>query len=74
MVQRVHGTDDIDHLPTWKRRVNKLTPFFSVVAVASYWVYFVFRIKYTLAAQRANNEIYAMAWTFIAVEMGVACK
>lgn len=74
MVQRVHETDDIDLIPTWKRRLNKGTPIFSLIAVGAYWVYFAFRIKYTLAAQRANHKIYAMAWTFIAVETGVACK
>ncbi|KAF2134355.1 glycosyltransferase family 2 protein [Dothidotthia symphoricarpi CBS 119687] len=72
LVERVHASDDIDHLPTWKRRINKCTPLFSLVAVASYWVYFVFRIKYTLAAQAVANRVFAMAWTFIAVEMGVA--
>ena len=74
MVERVHGKDDIDHLPTWKRRINKCTPVFSLIAVAAYWVYFAFRIKYTIAAQHAANRVYAMAWTFIAVEMGVARK
>jgi hypothetical protein len=74
LVERVHGTDDIDHIPLWKRRINKCTPLFSLVAVASYWVYFAFRIKYTLAAQHVMNQIFAMAWAFIAVEMGVACK
>lgn len=72
LVERVHGTDDIDHLPSWKRRVNKCTPIFSIAAVAAYWVYFVYRIKYTLAAQEKYNRIYGMAWTFIAVELGVA--
>jgi hypothetical protein len=74
LVERLHSKDDIDHLSAWKRRLNKLTPLFSLIAVASYWVYFAFRIKYTVAAQRAANRIFAMAWTFIAVEMGVACK
>lgn len=72
LVERVHGIDDIDHLPTWKRRINKCTPIFSLIAVSSYWVYFVFRVKYTLAAQEVANRIFAMAWTFIAIEMGVA--
>lgn len=72
MVERVHSKDDIDHLPTWKRRLNKYTPVFSLIAVTAYWVYFAFRIKYTIAAQHAANRIFAMAWTFIAVEMGVA--
>jgi hypothetical protein len=73
LVERVHGTDDIDHLPLWKRRINRCTPLFSFIAVASYWVYFAFRIKYTLAAQHVQNRIFAMAWVFVAVEMGVAC-
>lgn len=72
LVERLHSKDDIDHLPAWKRRLNKFTPFFSLIAVAAYWVYFAFRIKYTVAAQHAANRIFAMAWTFIAVEMGVA--
>lgn len=72
LVERVHSKDDIDHLPAWKRRINKCTPLFSLIAVAAYWVYFTFRIKYTIAAQHAAHRIFAMAWTFIAVEMGVA--
>jgi hypothetical protein len=74
LVERVHETDDIDLLPPWKRRLNKCTPIFSIIAVAAYWVYFAFRIKYTVAAQHAANRVFAMAWTFIAVETGVACK
>lgn len=74
LVERVHGTDDIDHLPVWKRRINKCTPLFSVVAVTAYWVYFAYRIKYTVAAQREYKKVFGMAWTFIAVELGVARK
>jgi hypothetical protein len=74
LVERVHGTDDIEHLPTWKRNINRFTPLFSLVAVAAYWVYFAFRIKFTLAAQHAAHRMYGMAWAFIAVEMGVARK
>ncbi|KAF1848129.1 glycosyltransferase family 2 protein [Cucurbitaria berberidis CBS 394.84] len=72
LVERVHGKDDIDHIPLWKRRINKCTPLFSLIAVSSYWVYFVFRIKFTLAAQAVAHKVFVMAWTFIAVEMGVA--
>lgn len=72
LVEKLHEKDDSDHLPTWKRRINKLTPLCSLIAIATYWVYFTFRIKYTIAAQHAANRIFAMAWTFIAVEMGVA--
>lgn len=74
LVERVHGTDDIDHLPLWKRRLNKCTPLFSVAAAASYWVYLVYRIKYTVAAQQALHRVFVMAWAFIAVELGVACE
>lgn len=74
LVERVHGTDDIDHIPLWKRRINKCTPIFSLIAVSSYWVYFAFRIKYTLAAQHVVGKVFGMAWAFIAIEMGVACE
>lgn len=72
LVERVHGTDDIEHLPIWKRRINKFTPLFSISALAGYWVYFSFRVKYTFAAQEKYNKVYGMAWAFIAVELGVA--
>jgi hypothetical protein len=74
LVERVHGKDDIDHMPGWKRRVNRLTPFFSMMAVGAYWFYFAFRIRFTIDAQYAANKVFVMAWIFIAVEMGVACK
>ncbi|KAF2846880.1 glycosyltransferase family 2 protein [Plenodomus tracheiphilus IPT5] len=72
LVEKIHSKDDIDHLPVWKRRINNLTPLCSLAAVTAYWVYFTFRIKFTIAAQRASNKILTMAWTFIAVEVGVA--
>lgn len=72
LVERLHGKDDIDHMPTWKRRINRLTPFFSMIAVGAYWVYFSFRIRYTIAAQAVAHKVFVMAWIFIAVEIGVA--
>jgi hypothetical protein len=72
LVERVDEKDDIEHLPLWKRRINRCTPLFSSVAISSYWLYLAFRIKYTIAAQEAANKIFVMAWTFIAVELGVA--
>jgi hypothetical protein len=74
LVERVDEKDDIEHLPLWKRRINRLTPLFAMVAVTSYWLYLAFRIKYTIAAQQAANKTFVMAWTFIAVELGVACE
>jgi hypothetical protein len=74
LVERLHLKDDVDHMPMWKRRINRLTPISSMMAVISYWIYFGFRIRYTLDAQRAAHRIFVYAWIFVAVEMGVACK
>lgn len=73
LVQRLNIKDDVDLMPTWNRRVNRMTPFSSMMAVVSYWIYFGFRIRYTIDAQQAAHQIFVYAWIFIAVEMGVAC-
>lgn len=74
LVERVDEKDDVEHLPLWKRRINRCTPVFSFIAVSSYWLYLAFRIKFTIAAQESANKVFVMAWTFIAVELGVASK
>ncbi|KAG4429426.1 hypothetical protein IFR05_015089 [Cadophora sp. M221] len=72
LVERLHLNDDVDHMPKWKKRVNRLTPISSFLAVVSYWIYFAFRIQYTIAAQRVANRIFVYAWIFVVIEMGVA--
>lgn len=72
VVEQVHKKDDADHMPNWKRYLHALTPVLSFLALASYWTYFGFRIKYTLLAQAASGKTFIMAWIFIGVECGVA--
>ncbi len=66
--------DDIEHMPQWKRIIYHCSPLFSLLSLGAYWLYFIYRVKYTLDAQRLANKVFYMAWTFIMVEMGVACK
>lgn len=56
----------------WKRKLNRLAPFSALCALVSYWIYFVLRIKYTLAAQKAAHHIYVYAWMVVFIEMGIA--
>jgi len=73
VVEQVHKQDDVDHMPKWKKYLHALTPLLSILSVGSYWVYFAFRIVYVLDAQAQSHKTFIMAWTFIAVEAGVAC-
>ncbi len=72
-IETVDKYDDIEFLPLWKRRLYRLSPSFTLFAVAAYFLYYAFRIQCTIYAQRAYHEIYIMAWTFIAAEGCVAC-
>ncbi len=73
-IEIIHKQDDIEHMPQWRRRLYALTPIAATLSIGSYWVYFFFRIKFTLDAQEVSNKIFFMAWVFIFVEMGVACE
>lgn len=71
-VLQVHHKDDVDRLPTWKHRLHKLTPLTTTASMGAFFVYFAFRIMYILDSQVQSNQIFALAWVFIAVEFGVA--
>lgn len=58
LVEKLHDHDDIDHMAGWKRICNRFAPFSALCALVSYWIYFVMRIRYTLAAQNAAHHIY----------------
>lgn len=72
VIQRLAAHDDIDHMPRWKRWTYMTSPFWGVLTLASYFAYLSMRIKSTIDAQRADNTIFGLACTFIAVEFGVA--
>ncbi len=74
IVEKIHKQDDIDHMPKWKRIFYMFSPIVAMLSLGSYWVYFALRVKFTLDAQEISNKIFWMAWAFIFVELGVACK
>lgn len=73
-VQRYDDKDDAGYVPTWKHRLNKLLPLTSFCAISAYWLYFSFRVVYTVAAQNLKHTVYPVAWLFLSIELGVACE
>ncbi|GAB7355557.1 hypothetical protein MBLNU459_g6031t1 [Dothideomycetes sp. NU459] len=71
-IQKLNKHDDVDLLPAWKRRLHRLAPLFTIIAVGAYFTYFAFRIIFTISAQRAYHKVYIMAWLFIGAEFLVA--
>lgn len=51
-----------------------MSPFFTLLALVAYYLYFVHRIMYTVRAQRQFGKVYAMAWLFIVSEALIAGK
>lgn len=70
-IERVHVKDDVDMLPRWKFVLHKTCPLFTIAAIATYFLYFLFRFAYTLEAQQKFGRVYVMAWFFIAAEIMV---
>jgi hypothetical protein len=73
-IETLHEHDDVDLLSPWKRKVYRLSPFVTFLAVAAYFLYYSYRIHCTVYAQRAYHKTYIMAWLFIAAEGCVACE
>lgn len=74
VIEKYDDKDNAGYVATWKERLHRLLPLTSLTAIAAYWLYFAFRIRYTAAAQREGHTIYPVAWIFIAVEFGVSCE
>ena len=72
LIQRLAAHDDIDHMAPWKRYLYATSPFWGVLTLGSYFAYLVMRIIITIHAQNAVNKVFGLAWTFVAVEFGVA--
>jgi hypothetical protein len=73
-IETLHKHDDVELLSSWKRRLYRLSPLFTLLAVGAYFLYYAYRIHCTIIAQHAYHKIYVMAWLFIAAEGCVACK
>lgn len=73
-VLQVAQHDDADLLPQWKRRLYRLGPLFTFLAMGSYLLYFAYRIYCTYDAQHYYHETYVMAWLFISSEFCVASE
>ncbi|KAJ9653804.1 hypothetical protein H2201_009095, partial [Coniosporium apollinis] len=55
-VEKLSAHDDDDRLLRYKKMLHRFSPLFVFLAMSSYFVYFGFRIYYTLEAQRAFNK------------------
>lgn len=66
--------DDNALISPWKRRLHRMTPLFTILALSGYYVYYAFRIYYTVEAQRAYGKVFPMAWLFISAEFLVTGK
>lgn len=45
-----------------------------MIGMIAYWCYFGYRVYCTRRAEDVAHRTFGMAWTFIAVELGVASK
>lgn len=72
-IETLNKHDDVDLLVPWKRRMYRLSPFFTFLACGSYFLYYAYRIHCTIVAQQSYQKTYVMAWLFIAAEGCVAC-
>lgn len=72
-IETLNKNDDVDLLSPWKRRLYRLSPLFTFLAVGAYFTYYAYRIHRTVYAQRSYHKVYIMAWLFIAAEGCVAC-
>lgn len=73
-IETLHQHDDVEFLPSWKRKLYRLSPVFTFLAVAAYFLYYAYRIHCTVVAQEAFDKTYVMAWLFIAAEGCVTCE
>lgn len=71
-IETLARRDDIDLLKPWKRCLYFLSAFLTIAAFLTYILYFGLRIRFTIAAQRADKSVFPAAWVFVVVEMGVA--
>ncbi len=71
-VKKLEDKDNAGYVATWKNRLHQLLPLTSVSSIAAYWLYATFRVRCTIAAQRASHIIYPMAWIYLGVEVGVS--
>ncbi|TVY83419.1 Cellulose synthase catalytic subunit [UDP-forming] [Lachnellula suecica] len=72
-IETVDKNDDVDLLSPWRRRLYRLSPLFTFLAVGAYFLYYAYRIHCTIGAQQAYHKTYVMAWLFISAEGCVAC-
>ena len=66
--------DDVALLAPWKRKLHRMAPLFTIAALGGYYVYYAFRIYYTVRAQQAYGKVFPMAWVFICAEFLVTGK
>ncbi|KIY02355.1 uncharacterized protein Z520_02493 [Fonsecaea multimorphosa CBS 102226] len=68
LIQRLAKHDDIERLSRLKRLVYRLRPILIIFSAAANWLYFAFRVKFTLDAEHVAHRTFWMAWAFIIIE------
>ncbi|KAL8802988.1 MAG: hypothetical protein Q9200_006398 [Gallowayella weberi] len=70
-VEKLEDQDDAGYVTTWRRKLHQMLPLTTFAALATYLLYFVFRIIVTVDSQRAEHNFFPVAWIFIAIETGM---
>lgn len=65
-------SDSTGFLTPWRNRIYRLVPFTSMCFIGLYWIYFGFRVKFTMDAQKVAHKTYIMAWVLVLIEMRLA--
>ena len=71
-VKKCEKHDDARFLTPRRNRLIRLAPLTSIGFIALYWVYFGFRVKFTMDAQNSAHKTYVVAWIFVLLEMRLA--
>lgn len=64
--------DDAGFITARRNRIYRLAPLTSMCFIGLYWIYFGFRVKFTMNAQNFAHTTYVMAWVLVLIEMRLA--
>ncbi|KAL8679352.1 MAG: hypothetical protein Q9186_004357 [Xanthomendoza sp. 1 TL-2023] len=70
-VETVEDQDDAGYVTTWRNKLSRILPLTTFAGIATYLLYFAFRVKATVDSQRAEHTVFPAAWIFIAIETGM---
>ncbi len=56
----------------FKRILYRSVPLLAFLSTVAFWAYFILRVRFVRLAEKEADEVFAMAWVFIGVELGIA--